>query len=110
MKNIIAFADEYGNNSFEFSSQGTHFIVASVILKKEKLAECQIKLTKPCQYILDILLCFDRLAAARGIELGQTPTDCVGCNANDKEAEPKISLGRLPQYYPGFEAKAAYNR
>jgi disulfide oxidoreductase YuzD len=41
MKNIIAFADEYGNNSFEFSSQGTHFIVASVILKKEKLAETE---------------------------------------------------------------------
>lgn len=37
MKNIIAFADESGNNSFEFSTQGTHFIVASVILKKERL-------------------------------------------------------------------------
>jgi hypothetical protein len=41
MKNIIAFADEYGNNSFEFATQGTHFIVASVILKKEKLAETE---------------------------------------------------------------------
>lgn len=41
MKNIIAFADEYGNNSFEFASQGTHFIVASVILKKEKLEETE---------------------------------------------------------------------
>ncbi|QJD98517.1 DUF3800 domain-containing protein (plasmid) [Mucilaginibacter robiniae] len=47
MKNIIAFADEYGNNSFEFSTQGTHFIVASVILKKDKLAETE-------QYIEDI--------------------------------------------------------
>ncbi|MBS7566745.1 DUF3800 domain-containing protein [Mucilaginibacter sp. Bleaf8] len=47
MKNIIAFADEYGNNSFEFGTQGTHFIVASVILKKEKLAETE-------RYIEDI--------------------------------------------------------
>lgn len=47
MKNIIAFADESGNNSFEFASQGTHFIVASVILKKEKLAQTE-------QYIEEI--------------------------------------------------------
>jgi len=29
MKNIVAFADEFGNNSFDFNN-GTHFIVASV--------------------------------------------------------------------------------
>lgn len=32
MKRILAFADEYGNNSFDFTSQGTHFIVASIII------------------------------------------------------------------------------
>ncbi|KAA8475689.1 uncharacterized protein DUF3800 [Arcticibacter tournemirensis] len=39
MSTIVAFADEYGNNSFEFDSQGSHFIVASVILRKDKLSE-----------------------------------------------------------------------
>lgn len=28
---IFAFADEYGNNSFDFETQGTHFIVSAVI-------------------------------------------------------------------------------
>jgi hypothetical protein len=28
-QNITAFADEFGNNSFDFESQGTHFIVAN---------------------------------------------------------------------------------
>lgn len=37
MKNILAFADEFGNNSFDFSQQGTHFIVASVILEDGNL-------------------------------------------------------------------------
>jgi len=32
MKKVIAFADEFGNNSFDFASQGSHFIVASVIV------------------------------------------------------------------------------
>lgn len=41
MQNIIAFADEYGNNSFDFVSQGSHFIVASVIFSKEKLRESE---------------------------------------------------------------------
>lgn len=41
MKNIIAFADESGNNSFEFSTQGTHFIIASIILRKDKLEETE---------------------------------------------------------------------
>jgi hypothetical protein len=39
MSSIVAFADEYGNNSFEFDTQGSHFIVASVILHKDKLKE-----------------------------------------------------------------------
>lgn len=35
MKQVIAFADEFGNNSFDFDSQGSHFIVASVIINLE---------------------------------------------------------------------------
>ncbi|MGN8067688.1 DUF3800 domain-containing protein [Mucilaginibacter sp. 22184] len=46
MSNIIAFADEYGNNSFEFNAQGSHFIVASVIFRKDKLQENQILFEK----------------------------------------------------------------
>ncbi len=42
---IVAFADEFGNNSFEFASQGSHFIVATVIAKEQYLLElsCQIQ-------------------------------------------------------------------
>jgi len=46
MHNIIAFADEYGNNSFDFTTQGSHFIVASVIFNKEKLSENEIQIEK----------------------------------------------------------------
>lgn len=35
-KQILAFADEYGNNSFDFTSQGTHFIVASIVINEEE--------------------------------------------------------------------------
>ncbi|HYH15431.1 MAG TPA: DUF3800 domain-containing protein [Flavisolibacter sp.] len=35
-KRIFAYADEYGNNSFDFTTQGTHFIVASVIINAEE--------------------------------------------------------------------------
>jgi len=38
---ITAFADEFGNNSFDFKSQGTHFIVATVICKNENLEKLQ---------------------------------------------------------------------
>lgn len=34
---IVAFADEFGNNSFDFENQGSHFIIASVIVNEEKL-------------------------------------------------------------------------
>lgn len=34
---ITAFADEFGNNSFDFQSQGSHFIIATVITKTENL-------------------------------------------------------------------------
>ena len=37
----IAFSDEYGNNSFKFETQGSHFIVATIIAKPEKLAELE---------------------------------------------------------------------
>jgi biotin operon repressor len=35
--NITAFADEFGNNSFDFDTQGTHFIIATIICKNENL-------------------------------------------------------------------------
>lgn len=34
---VTAFADEFGNNSFDFESQGSHFIIATVICKNNKL-------------------------------------------------------------------------
>ncbi|ELY2018516.1 DUF3800 domain-containing protein [Flavobacterium psychrophilum] len=37
--NITAFADEFGNNSFDFDTQGTHFIIATVICKNENLGK-----------------------------------------------------------------------
>ena len=39
MENIYAFIDEFGNNSFDFENQGSHFIVAAVICKHENLKE-----------------------------------------------------------------------
>lgn len=37
MKQVIAFADEFGNNSFKFSSESTHFIAAAIIVNVEDL-------------------------------------------------------------------------
>lgn len=39
--NITAFADEFGNNSFDFQTQGSHFIVATVICKNENLEKLE---------------------------------------------------------------------
>lgn len=39
MKQVIAFADEFGNNSFKFSTESSHFIVASIIVNYEDLDE-----------------------------------------------------------------------
>ena len=39
INSLIAYADEFGNNSFDFKEQGSHFIIASVILKPEKVNE-----------------------------------------------------------------------
>lgn len=36
---ILGFADESGNNSFEFETQGSHFIVASILVKSEEQLE-----------------------------------------------------------------------
>jgi len=44
MERILAFADEFGNNSFDFENQGSHFIIASVIIKSENYAGIKIKL------------------------------------------------------------------
>lgn len=44
MKKVIAFADEFGNNSFEFKTQGSHFIIASVIMNQDELDGIQIQL------------------------------------------------------------------
>lgn len=33
---LIAYADEFGNNSFDFERQGSHFIVATVIIKESQ--------------------------------------------------------------------------
>lgn len=37
MQNVYAFADEYGNNSFDFDNQGTNFVVGTIIVKQENL-------------------------------------------------------------------------
>lgn len=39
MKQVVAFADEFGNNSFKFSTESSHFIIASVIVNYEDLDE-----------------------------------------------------------------------
>ncbi len=44
MKKVIAFADEFGNNSFDFESQGSHFIIASVIINLDELLSIQNEL------------------------------------------------------------------
>lgn len=35
-KQILVFADESGNNSVDFTKQGTHFIVGSIIINEEE--------------------------------------------------------------------------
>lgn len=41
MNRKIAFADEFGNNSFKFESQGSQFIVATVICNSSKVSELE---------------------------------------------------------------------
>ncbi len=41
---IIAFADEFGTNSFAFDTQGSHFIVCSVIVSKQELSKLETEI------------------------------------------------------------------
>jgi len=43
---ITAFADEFGNNSFDFQTQGSHFIVATVITKTENIEKLRTEITE----------------------------------------------------------------
>lgn len=44
MKRVIAFADEFGNNSFDFENQGSHFIITSIIMNEDELPQIQEQL------------------------------------------------------------------
>lgn len=49
MNNVVAFADESGNNSFDFDTQGTHFVVASIIIpisERQSIEEAIEKIRK----------------------------------------------------------------
>lgn len=65
-QNITAFADEFGNNSFEFKSQGTHFIVATVICKNENLEKLQSDI--------------DSIRKKHGFQTGEMKSSGVGPN------------------------------
>ena len=43
-QHITAFADEFGNNSFDFQTQGSHFIVATVITKTDNVENLKIQI------------------------------------------------------------------
>lgn len=43
-KQILAFADESGNNSFDFTTQGTHFIVASIMINEAEKEDIETAL------------------------------------------------------------------
>jgi Protein of unknown function (DUF3800) len=44
MKNVMAFVDEYGNNSFDFSSQGSHFIVSAILIDEDKQGDIEAEI------------------------------------------------------------------
>jgi len=46
MKKVIAYADEFGTNSFDLEKQSTHFIIASVIINIDELDIVNIELEK----------------------------------------------------------------
>ena len=46
MNQVIAFADEFGNNSFKFSTESTHFIIASIIVNYKDLDEFYLEVEK----------------------------------------------------------------
>lgn len=41
MNKKIAYVDEFGNNSFEFETQGSHFIVAAIICQQDKIEQIE---------------------------------------------------------------------
>ncbi|MBL7787643.1 MAG: DUF3800 domain-containing protein [Chitinophagales bacterium] len=43
---ITAFADEFGTNSFDFQTQGSHFIVATIITKTENIENLRNEINK----------------------------------------------------------------
>jgi len=45
-QSITAFADEFGNNSFDFDKQGSHFIIATVITKTEHIDTLREKINE----------------------------------------------------------------
>jgi hypothetical protein len=51
VKKVIAFADEFGNNSFDFSKEdvSTHFIIASVIINANEIESINVELEKTRQ-------------------------------------------------------------
>ena len=48
IKKVVAFADEFGNNSFDFTKEGvsTHFIIASVIINADEIDTINTELEK----------------------------------------------------------------
>ncbi|GHV64589.1 hypothetical protein FACS1894199_03220 [Bacteroidia bacterium] len=48
VKKVIAFADEFGNNSFDFSKEGvsSHFIIASVIINYDEIDNVNVELER----------------------------------------------------------------
>lgn len=65
-QNITAFADEFGNNSFDFANQGTHFIIATVICKNENLDKVQEDI--------------DAIRKKHGFQTGEIKSSGVGPN------------------------------
>ncbi len=46
MNRILAFADEYGSNSFDFTKEGTHFVIAAVIVSDEERGTIEGKINQ----------------------------------------------------------------
>ncbi|QES89108.1 DUF3800 domain-containing protein [Rhizosphaericola mali] len=46
MNKVIAFADEFGNNSFDFNNQGSHFIISSIIVNLNELKSFESQVEK----------------------------------------------------------------
>lgn len=68
---ITAFADEFGNNSFDFEKQGTHFIVATVICRNENLEKLKQGI--------------DDIRKKHGFQTGEIKSSNVGPNYNRRK-------------------------